>query len=314
MEPLIDRNGPPHTEKTVGAAEWLSTHLYTSACVGAGILLVIGALIVKTHLPASTTNTLKVWGGGQGTLINPTGYDQPNPVLTNTSAGTGLTNTNSISFTPIPVTRADTADTSGDGFDIQAWAALIAGPAKPSGSNTTGGASVDSSYEFIPQGLMSTSSSERPRTAMQQSLYEYGNNAGSYIQTYEDAHQNTAPVLKDQSIDRQNAQKGQAVKDIGQALKEVGVSLEHMDGVPESAQALNQGLARAYIDIGEKLSAIPDAIGDDGFIQAIKTYNASVDVFTKRFVALAQFLSLSGVTFSSIDPGSVFTFSGGGSL
>ncbi len=322
MEPFIDTDGyAPETKDgshEMGAAEWIQTHIYTSLCVCSGILLIIGALIVKQHAPAVSGNTIQAWGGS-GALVNSSSYDPQNPVLANLPANS-FGSENSISITPIPVTTSNTSsDGTSDSFDVQAFIASIkqgsvSGTAASSSTSASGSAAIAASYEFIPQGLISTTAPGRARTALQQQLYTYGNDAGSYIQSYETGHQNTAPTLSDQIADRHNVQKGQAVKDIGTALSNVGLSLEHMDSVPESVRGMNQALAESYIDIGHKLSAIPDAPGDDTFIAAIKTYNAAVDSFTTKYVAVAQYLSLSGVTFTSIDPGSVFTFSGGGGL
>jgi hypothetical protein len=321
MEPFIDEDGYiPETEKAeqgMGAAEWIQTHIYSTACIGAGVLLIVGALVVKQHVPASSGTTIQAWGGG-GALVNSSSYDPQNPVLANLPANT-FDNGNTISITPIPVT-APTATSSGttDSFDMQGFiASLNLGTgSRPAASSQSASSSttIQTGYDFIPQGLISVPTSGRPRTALQQALYTYGNDAGSYIQSYESGHQNTAPILTDQIADRQNKQKGQAVKDIGTALTNVGLSLKQMDSVPDSIKIMNQTLAQSYIDIGKKLSAIPDASGDDAFIVAIKTYDSAVESFTKNYVAVAQYLSLSGVTFSSIDPGSVFTFSGGGGL
>ena len=322
MEPFIDTDGyAPETKDgshEMGAAEWIQTHIYTSLCVCSGILLIIGALIVKQHAPAVSGNTIQAWGGS-GALVNSSSYDPQNPVLANLPANSFDTGS-MVPLTPIPVAASSTTSSnSSDSFDVQAFIASIkqgSGSSVAASSSTaqSGSAAIEASYEFIPQGLISTAGPERPRTAAQQALYTYGNDAGSYIQSYEDSHHNTAPILSDQIADRQNKQKGQAVKDIGTSLTNVGLSLEHMDSVPDPVKAMNQALAQSYINIGHQLSAIPDAPGDDTFIAAIKTYNAAVESFSRNFVAVAQYLSLSGVTFTSIDPGSVFTFSGGGGL
>lgn len=318
MEPFIDKSGYiPHDdnapEHSMGAAQWLSTHIYTTLCVAAGILLVIGALIVKTHAPASAGNSLQVWGGGQGTLIMP--QSGQNPVLSNVPPPDLMDNSNVPTFTALPVTKPPSGTSpTDDTFDVAAFAASLQGASIPSAAATQTNTAAPISYDFIPQGLISTSSPGRARTAAQQALYEYGNDAGSYIQSYEDAHRNTAPALTDQIKDRQNPQKIQAVKDIAAALRSVGTSLTSMDDVPESVRSLNLSLGEGYITIADKLSLVPDAAADSAFINAIKAYDSSVDAFTQQFVAVAQYLSLSGVTFQSTDPGSVFTFSGGGGL
>lgn len=317
MEPIIDADDyrvPPETSaRHMGAAEWVQSHIYTTACIGAGILLIIGALVVKQHTP-QPASTVQAWGGG-GTLINASSYEAQNPVLAQLPA-TDAFNSNSISFLPIPITVSNTAPDTSDSFDLQS---LIASITRTSGTNSANSSSVSdtsvaTSYDFIPQGLISTPSPGRARTPDQQLLYEYANEAGSYVQVYEDSHRDTSPVLKDQIADRGNAQKGQAVKDIGIALKNVGLSLEHMDNIPSAVRSMNQALADGYIEIGTKLIVVPDARTDDAFIAAITSYNASVDAFVGKFVAVAQYLSLSGVVFSPTDPGSVFSFSGGGGL
>lgn len=296
----------------MGAAEWVQSHIYTTLCVCAGILLIIGALVVKQHLPAEAGTSVQAWGGG-GPLVNASSYEAQNPVLSQLPAPDSFNN--NISFLPIPVTVSNTAPDTTETLDLQALiASITAGSASHNPVAVSDDTSLQAAYEFIPQGLISTAAPGRPRTAEQRALYEYGNEVGTYIQTYEDGHRDTSPVLKDQIADRGNVQKSQAVKDIGTALKKVGLSLERIDTVPSAVKTMNQGLAEAYITIGEKLSAVADARTDDEFIAAVTAYNASADAFVGKFVAIAQYLTLSGVTFTASDPGSVFTFSGGGGL
>jgi hypothetical protein len=292
--------------------EWLQHHLYTAVCTLIGVIVVGGAIIVVRHSPATPNSALIAWGGSGATLLNPSSYAPGNPVLEATGASLGGENP-SISYIP---PSANPGDEAPDASDLDALIAILSTAGTGAGSTVpasiSGGTSL--AYSFIPSGLISTSSPTRSRTAAQQALYDYGNEVGGDILSYDDAHMGDAITLTDQGQDRQNPQKAQAVRDVGAALSAFGRKLASMEGVPASVASLHADLAAGYKDMGAKLALIPDAQRDEDFIKAVIAYNASVETFTKQFVALATFFSLSGVKFGQGDGGSAFTFSGGGAL
>jgi hypothetical protein len=84
--------------------------------------------------------------------------------------------------------------------------------------------------------------------------------------------------------------------------------------VPSQAVEAHKALAQSYIQAGTRLSAIADAKSDADFLKAIEAYNAAADTLANRYIDLTVIFSLSGVTFSQDDPGSIFMFSGGGTF
>lgn len=292
--------------------EWARTHPYLSALSAAGALLALGLLIVNHRVSTPAGGSLKVWGGGQGSLLDPTSYTGG---ISSATERSGILNSGrDISFIPLSPEQLYGADTDQTGaFDMSAFIAALTEPAASTPSTQTS-ADLSLAYTFIPQGLVATTSAGPRRSPLQESLYQYGNDAGSYISTYEDSHRNVGQILTDQIQDRQHPQKAQAVRDVGSALQTVGEQLQGMEAVPSLAASAHAGLAQSYIDIGAKLTKVPDAQRDSDFIAAIETYNAAAEQFARKYVALASVFPASGVSFSPQDPGSVFMFTAAGGL
>lgn len=170
---------------------------------------------------------------------------------------------------------------------------------------------------FMPSGLLSITGTAAPkRSTTQQALYDYGNEIGGIIASYDAQYAQTqANIMTDYYADRVNAEKAAAVTKLGQALAQVGTDIGDLgDQAPASMSLLNTRIARGYETIGARLAAIPAARGDAAFLQAINDYDTSVDDFTRDYISMASTFSLAGVTFSTSDPGSVFTFQQGTGL
>jgi len=288
--------------------QWAKNHPYAAVCAFAGMLLIIGAFIVERRTPASP-GSLSVWGGAGTPLLNPTSYT-PNAVLSDMRPQYSGTNIQPV-YIPASATRTDNTGEVAESFNYNEFIAALAQPATAK-TNTNGTADITGAYSFIPRGLIATSAPIKIRSDTQQKLFNYGNDIGSYIQTYEDSNRNAPLTLRDHAEDRQNPQKARSVKAIAEALRTVGTNMQSMEELPELARGAHALLAQNYVNVSEKLAVVADADSDPAFIDAINAYNAAADEFIKSYVSLATVFSLAGVTFSSQDPGNVFTFTAGG--
>ena len=289
--------------------EWLRTHPYTSALCAAGVLTLIGAFVVVSRATQPEGTRTTAWGGGAAPLLNPTSYapTQNSPrsddVMGQVQDGPPYTYI-APSFSTSPSSEEESS------YD---FAAFITKLTKESSSKGQPEAPADdsllSAYAYIPRGLISTTTSRSTRTALQQQLYDYGNDIGSTIESYEQQHSNTVQILKGQVEDRSSPEKAAAVVRIGRDLEEVGQSLAAMETVPSAISAAHDALAQSYREIGKKLALIPGAERDADFIAAIQMYNASADTFTKNYIQLVSLFGAHGVIFTSADAGRVFAFS-----
>ena len=184
------------------------------------------------------------------------------------------------------------------------------------GGRETARVSDDTSnaYTFIPSGIVSTTTSTSERTDLQQELYNYGNDIGSSIESFEQQHSNMVQILKNQAEDRSDTEKAEAVVRLANAFRDLGNTLSGIENVPSQMAGIHTSLAESYVAIGKNLALVPKAQRDSDFIRAIETYNASADTFTKNYIALASLFGAYGVAFSSSDAGRVFTFTPMGSF
>src|SRR3989338_4791252 len=292
--------------------EWIRAHPYVSALCAAGILVFVGILIVDWRSTRPVQRQATVWGGGGTGLLNPTSYD---PTQNTTSQGGGsimeqVTSGPPYTYTP-PVGVAESAPSQNTGpYDFETFVAMLIKETTPKKQGGTGAdSSVIEAYSYIPRGLISTTTPTVSRTALQQALYEYGNDIGSSIESFEQQHSNMVQLLKEQVEDRGNADKAEAVVNLGRSFQGLGTNLASMDSVPSAIVSAHQALAQSYIEIGKKLALVPQAERDSDFIEAIKTYNAAADTFTKNYIQIAALFGAHGVIFASMDGGRVFTFS-----
>lgn len=290
---------------------WIRLHPYAAACAVAGLVLIAGALVVQSKTVARP-GTLSVWGGNGAPLLNPTSY-VPNAVLNEpTHSNTTGSNVAPIYLPPSKNTTSESGEDTSS-YDLTELIAALTQPVLASGQKPST-STIDLAYSFIPRGLIASNTPAPVLTETQQRLYNYGNDAASYIQTYEDSYRNAPISLRDQAEDRENEQKKQSVRLVAAGLRTVGESLLGMEDLPTEVKTTHTALAESYLEAGKRLSKVVDAGGDEAFIAAILSYNGAADTLATNYVHLATIFSLSSVRFSTNDPGSIFTFSGGGGL
>ena len=289
--------------------EWVRTHPYTSALCAAGVLVLLGTSVVisRASQPAGTRST--AWEGEASPLLNPTSHG-PNTNSTQNENVVRQTQDSPL-YTYIAPNPANSESTGEEGaYDFDAFIAKLSKASSPKGQTATKDDDpVLSAYAYIPRGLISTSTPSSTRSTLQQELYEYGNDIGSTIESFEQQHSNTSQILKGQVEDRTDSGKAAAVVRIGRDLEEMGNVLAAMETVPSSLASAHNALAKSYIEIGKNLALIPGAERDADFIKAIQTYNASADTFAKNYIQMVSLFGAHGVTFSANDAGKVFTFS-----
>jgi hypothetical protein len=297
--------------------EWLRAHPYLATIAGVAIVIVVGAIFVESHTPAALQNSSITWSGGTPV----TGYQSDNsygqPASPQQIAQKVVQGGQGVNVA-IPQIASSTAPQAGftppsGSFNYtELLAALSAQGQTHVSVNTTSGNSnsvIQEAYQFIPQGLVAgTTSAAKAKTPQQEALYEYGNEVGSEIQSFEELHTDQAEVIKDQAEDRTDPTKAAAVVSLGQALESVGTFMQGMQEVPPSVQSLHSALAKSYLDIGAKLQLVAQAQSDQAFVQAVETYDTSAGTFVGNYASLAQYFSAQGVVFAQQDPGSVFSF------
>lgn len=287
---------------------WLRAHPYIAALIAAGILILLGTFIVKEKTAVQSQGSdIRVWSGG-GHLLNPTVIT---PNYTNSTQENIYSEVQSgppFYYNPISVSIPSANGDTDDEFDFDAFLAMLSQPAGAStGGNVTSDTSLNA-YSFIPGGLISTSTSQKTRTPREQALYNYGNEVGSTIQSFESSFRNAPQTLKNQFEDREDPTKNQALNALAEGLARVGRTLEKMETVPPEIATAHAKVAASYQEMGEKLARISGARGDEEFLELALAYNATVETYTQNYIALATLISAYSITFTPNDPGSVFTF------
>lgn len=285
---------------------WLTAHLYLAALAVIAVTLTIGAFFLKSQMQLSPQAEPSAWGGSFGPPGASAPYTPPRVVPDAATIHTSAPYT----YTPPEAGTTNATQAPGDSFDFNGFVSMLLRTSASTEVTPTQVSASDtgSAYAYIPSGLWSAPS-QKTRTAAQQALYEYGNEVGSFVQSFETQYPAMAQILKDQAEDRSNAAKAQALKTLAGALGGLGNSLLTVDTVPASAASFHSALAKSYQELGKKLAAVADARSDADFVAAIQAYDASADIFVKNFVALAQLFVAQGVSFGSADAGSVFSFS-----
>ena len=299
--------------------DWIRSHPYASTLAAACILVIGGVVLVANRSNTPESSGVSSWNGNTGVLGATNSAPQqsstqiPPPLATAQNYGT-----QTLPYKQnVPVSNSQGTlqnGTGADSFDFNTLMAEISQSTqkpKPSQSSTTIGQNTVDAWAYIPTGLISVQKPTSGRTTLQQALYTYGNETGSYIEGYDAAHGDQAQILDNADKDRQNSVKQAAVARIGQDLETIGQGLAETTDVPAEAAADNTALSNSYIDIGKKLIAVAQAepLRDSDLVAAIEAYDTAMNTFNRNYIALANLFSSYGVTFSQSDPGSVFSFS-----
>lgn len=277
--------------------------------VSAFVLFLVGFVIVQQRSPVSPgTSSTSSWGNTGGFLntnLQPVGASN----LSESPSGiyTAVQNLPPFLYTP-PMQNIENTGETKNGFDFDAFLAELSRPKTSPATKNPSDSSVPDTYSYIPKNIISTSEASSERTESQEALHTYGNDAGLIIQLFEDRNKSMARILKDQFEDPTNPDKAAAVVNLGNAMVSVGESLEELESVPSQALSAHTRLAESYKKAGEKLALVPNAVTDEEKISAMLAYNATAEEFVRNYISLVTLFSAAGVTFSSNESGSVFTF------
>lgn len=289
----------------------LRVHPYIFLLATIAMLTILGALVFsQQEITSPNASSTIAWGGFGG------GFSYPVSGIRNPAENTQEETPNLYQRVQdsLPFSYQSDTSTTGDkdtqsNFDLDAFLSELAGKKESmeTGAETSNSLLLNP-YAFIPSGFTLPKNPVQERTAIQQALYEYGNEAGTYVQSFENANKNMVDVVQGQIDSPQDPLKAAALVRLAKNLTEVGLSLENMADVPAQAISINNQLAKSYKDMGAKLALVPDAHTDEERIAAMLTYNVSAEEFVRKYVALVKLFSVSEVTFALGEPGSVFTF------
>lgn len=148
----------------------------------------------------------------------------------------------------------------------------------------------------------------KAKTPEQEALFAYGNEIGIRLKGFAAVNVNMAQTLGDQINHRDDASKGNAVRELGNRYRALGEGVLALRNVPAVAENAHQKLGQSYVDLGAALARVPDATTDQAFVTAITTYNNKADAYTNAFVGLVTLFSTLNVNFEESDGGSVFSF------
>ncbi|OGG58531.1 hypothetical protein A2765_02275 [Candidatus Kaiserbacteria bacterium RIFCSPHIGHO2_01_FULL_56_24] len=286
---------------------WVHSHPYIASSIAVGTFVVFGSILVLQRVDVSPSNASGAWGGAGGLFFGairnaaPTG---PSPddivrIQSSTQANYGV----------IPIFTPPTENADGSSSADNDIAALLAQLTQNTPvASTSFEASAPDSYSFIPQGLISTEVPVKKRSALQQSLFSYGNQMGTYIKGFEAMHYGSAQILKDHVEDRANPDKIRAVKLLAADMRQLGTDFLYMSGVPAAMAEAHKAYGNAYRAAGAALLKVAATESDSDFVNAITAYNASVEEMSKRFQLLVALFGANDVAFSASDEGNVFMF------
>ncbi len=290
--------------------EWIRAHPYSSA-ICAIVLLLFGIFIIVRKNAAPATGAINAWSGVGSGFFDPT--SRPATPQTISANGASIVQQGQggppYRYIPPPTLNAASASTTLPGLsDFGALIQALTQNLTPKTPAPKDDPDAIDAYAFIPSGLVNITAQQPVRTQVQQAVYEYGNEVGSYIQSYEDRNTAAINILEDHFEDRANPQKAAAVEQLANAIKGVGESLLSMKNVPPEMSSAHTALAKSYVKVGTNLALVTKAPLDADFLRAIGVYNASADAFITNFVSIATLFGAHSVNFGPTDTGSVFTF------
>ena len=237
-----------------------------------GSVLLLVAVSLSSR-PTQTAPSVGTWGSGTVVTLGTLQYAQTPEQATLSQQSVLLPSLSSSDPTPV------SSPTEGH---------ASASPVPQ--TNTSFVTEVPDIWSLFSTGLLKLKGNATPtRSAFQESLYGYGNDAGQVLENLDAQYGGRqVSIMKDFYTDRSNTAKQQKVKELANALSETGDALVSLS-VPESVTSLNTKLANGYRDLGTLLTQIPDAKGDEDLLAKINSYNTAAETFVTAYVSLAGF-------------------------
>lgn len=285
-------------------ASWVHRHPYVAGTIVIIALGIIGVSIVVTRTGVQGDQSSGNWVG-TGSIFS--GGRQETTAAARLQAQEAVkqqSQETELGYIPVTINTGGGEEQS-FGNDLTE---LLAQLVQPQGTSTGVSMDTSSAFSFIPQGLISTKTPGKKLTPEEEALRTYGNEIGTLVQGFETSHGNSPQILKDHAEDRGNAEKAARVDQLGYQMAELGRDLGQVQAVPASIAAAHAAFATTYRQVGTNLTKIAATKSDEELIDAINTYNASVESLSKRLSVLIGVFSANNVTFSSDEPGSVFMF------
>lgn len=277
--------------------------------VALAAILLIGFFIVRSRTAYTDPNTQAFWGSAYGTFAPNASERTPQEIIPQKLNQPFKYVTPFASQLPKDANITDDGPVEyGDTFDYEGFLASLRPTSYPV-SETDDTSFIAEVYALLPSGLISTTTAQR-RTKTQQALYEYGNEVGSIMESFDSAYQDQqTTILDDYHADPENVEKQETMRTLAKSIAHIGTQMTSMEFVPENISAMHALLATRYLEAGRALEAIVGTKTDEELLSRIETYNATADNLGTALVSLSILFESTGVGFASYDPGSVFTFS-----
>lgn len=286
---------------------WFHNHPYVPWIASAAALTILGLLIVSSRTAYNPPEHATTWRGAGGI------YDFGSMITKQEVRGASQAPLFSYDYElPTLVPQEGAGESTAD----DPYALLLASirPSSYPVQETDDTSFLEEVYSLIPQGLRAIS---EPKELSEEAyaFYKYGNEVGSYIDTYDSTYGKRAvSVLSDFYKDRKNAAKQDAMRRLADSIEHVGEEIAGMASVPKDIAGMHELLAERYQDAGRKLANIPGARNDSELLERIIEYNNAADALVSTLSTLAVFFATANISFTPHEPGSVFTFSPVGSF
>lgn len=301
--------------------EWIRAHPVLATFAALVVLAVAGGVLVHDRIASDPSAPSYSWGQYGGRVYNDPSSDRTSAARTPSElleelAAEDREREADISLLPDadPFTLDATTTEEGEllltASDIESFinslspSAQIAPPRDPYDDTLT----LEYVYSFLPRGTVTTSTPQEQRSRTQLSLHSYGNEVGSYIQSFKSLNRGQINVLRQFFEDRESESKREAVVDLAHKFQRLGEDLGRIDIVPTEVAAPHAELAAGYEDLGDRLLAIANAGGDEVLLEAVTAYNETADEFAETYQQLVTLFSVHDVTFSEGEEGRIFVF------
>ena len=299
---------PPESHKDT---KLFASHPIAIAITVAVILFLIGGFIVLRRSGRAVTTASGSWGGAATTLQDPTAST---PYLDSVNIPAPQTGASPIVLSPLSSTSTPQIPATPVEQSFELFLSGFTGPSNApatTANDTSATAEIFSSYLYAPRGLLNASRG-KARTVSQESLYQYGNAAGSIIKAFETNNTDMLTKLDGYFADRKSDAGIRDLQSVARELENLGAALRAIDEIPEEARVAHANLGESYERLGTQLASWSENESDKSFLAGITTYTQTADSLARSFVELVTMFSLSNVSFASHEGGSAFMFSAGG--
>ncbi len=158
---------------------------------------------------------------------------------------------------------------------------------------------------WMPTKFNNNPTKPQNKTALEQEIYDYGNNIGKLIKDFSNTSGNHNKLMSDFVKDTHSANNILKLESLAENYKLLAKQIKNTNA-PIPMKAVADNLSLGYASVGEATLQLSKQRTDEELLKEIYKYNKTVEDFAISFIKFSKIFRLYGIRYNKGEPGDIF--------